>query len=471
MYLLSTQLAVAADAASIDTELVRPTFAAGAIPGFDAPGVLRGGAFRAGVLVQYERDPLVLHEFDAPVGAVVRDRFATVLGATVDFNERFAARLTLPVVSQWGSEVPALAGDGLGTGDVGAGVRFEALDKGALALAARADFAVPTGTRGAWVAEEGVRFSPGAVAALSLGRLGLLADAGVTLRRAVPTADTLTVGTELTANLGADMEILPDRLDAFAGALGRFGLGAGPTGTAMELLAGARLHALPELDVDLAGGRGLLRGYGGTEYRVLASVTFHRAPALPEPEPERASLPPEASDALLDTTAIEEEEFELRPSAAMLDVPLARVEQTQIVIRDPIQFERNTDKILPASLPTLGFVAKLMNEHPDIAELVIEGHASGEGDFAYNYELSVARALAVFRALVEAGVHPSRLACRGWGEVAPAVAGEGDAALAANRRVVFHIAHRLPPGEVASWSTALTLPWNGEARTLPAPPA
>src|SRR5262245_61961329 len=118
VYLFVFHLARAADGASIDTELVRPTFASGALPGFDAPGVLRGGAFRAGVFAQIERDPLVRYEHEEIVGAVVRNRVATVFGASVDLSDRFAARLTLPVVAQWGSEVPSLSGDGVGAGDV-----------------------------------------------------------------------------------------------------------------------------------------------------------------------------------------------------------------------------------------------------------------------------------------------------------------------------------------------------------------
>ncbi|MFN7144871.1 MAG: OmpA family protein, partial [Myxococcota bacterium] len=337
-----------------------------------------------------------------------------------------------------------------------------------------ADFAVPTGGKAAWVAEEGIRFSPGVVAGLDLGRVGVLADAGITARRTVTTTDALAVGTEVTAALGATVAVVPETLDAYAGALGRFGVtaGAGAGSAAMEALVGAQLHALPVLDVDLAAGRGLTRGYGGTAYRVLASVTFHAKPPVKAVVADAAPAPsPYPTDDVLDISGLEEAPEPEPEVAPVAEAPLARVEQKQIVIRDPLQFERNTDRILAESLDTLAVVARLMNENPDITQLIIEGHASGEGSYAHNYKLSVARALAVFQALVEAGVHPSRMACRGWGEVSPAVQGEGDAALAANRRVMFHIAHRLAPGEAnPGWATALTLPWNGAAHTLPAPP-
>ncbi len=473
VFLIAIHLARAADGASIDAELVRPTFAAASIPGFDAPRVVKGGVVRAGLLTQFERDPLVRYEFDERVGAVVRDRLNTVLGVSVDFNSFLAGRLTIPVVGQWGSETDALSGDGFGVGDIGAGVRVEVLESGPITLAGRADFALPTGAAGSWYAEEGVRVSPGLVAGFDVGRLGLLADVGVTLRPPVTTSDTLEVGTQLATNLGATFEVAPDTVDAYLGALGRFGFveGVGAGGSALELLAGAQVHALPVLDVDVAVGRGLLRGYGGSAFRFVAAATFHVAPKEEEKaEPVRRYIVPDPpAEDLLDTTSIEEPEPEPEKAAP---VALARIEQTQIVIRDPIQFQVNTEAVLPQSTPTLEFVARLMNENPDITQLIIEGHSSGEGDYGYNYELSLTRALAVFQALVEAGVHPSRLAVRGWGEVSPAVSGSGDAALAANRRVMFHIAHRLAPGEPnPGWPVKLQLPWNGEARTLPPPPA
>ena len=458
---------------SLDTELVRPLFTAGAPPGFDAPSAGGPGVVRVGLATQFERDPLVRYADGAVVGAVVRNRVATYLGTSLDFSRRVSARFSLPVVAQWGSELADLSGDGVHAGDLGGGLRVDIVEGGPVALSARADLLVPIGAAAAWVAEEGVRFSPGAVLGVDLGRVDILADAGVTLRPTVRTTDALTVGPELTAGLAATAAIVPDVLDGYVGALGRFGLAAdaGPGASSMEALLGARLHALPALEVDLAGGRGLTRGYGGTAYRVFASVTFHRAPADRVAPAETASAPALSRDAVLDLSGIEEAPEPDGGAAAVVETPLARVEQKEIVIRDPLQFERGTDRILPSSQATLLFVARLMNENPDITQLVIEGHASGEGTFEHNYRLSVERALAVFQALVEAGVHPTRLACRGFGEVSPAVAGDDDAARARNRRVVFHIAHRLAPNEPnPGWSTNVRLPWSGEAKAIPAPP-
>jgi outer membrane protein OmpA-like peptidoglycan-associated protein len=151
---------------------------------------------------------------------------------------------------------------------------------------------------------------------------------------------------------------------------------------------------------------------------------------------------------------------------------LARVEEQQILIRDPIQFELGTNRILPVSEPTMRAIARLLSEKPEIGHLVIEGHASEEGDFAYNYKLSMERAIAVNQALVAAGVHPWRLSCRAMGEVQPVVAGDAPEALAANRRVLFHVVRQLRAEESMppEMTAPVRVPWTGEpAQVLPLP--
>ena len=150
---------------------------------------------------------------------------------------------------------------------------------------------------------------------------------------------------------------------------------------------------------------------------------------------------------------------------------LARVEQDQIVIREPIQFEFAKDVILPVSLPTLKYVGGLLSEHPEIVHLVIEGHASEEGSFYYNYDLAKKRADAIWRALIEAGVSPTRISTRSMGEVEPRNVGASEDELAENRRVQFHIVKRLAPGEKPPvYALDIKQPWTGDPQTLPPPP-
>ena len=95
------------------------------------------------------------------------------------------------------------------------------------------------------------------------------------------------------------------------------------------------------------------------------------------------------------------------------------MEQDQITIRGEIKFQLDTANILPESKPTLTYIADLINTDVEIGHVVIEGHASEEGSYIYNYNLSNLRARAIFKALVESGVHPDRISHRGYGEAFP----------------------------------------------------
>jgi hypothetical protein len=142
----------------------------------------------------------------------------------------------------------------------------------------------------------------------------------------------------------------------------------------------------------------------------------------------------------------------------------------EIALRDPIQFELGAERILPESLPTLAYVAELLQGEWTIGHVVVEGHASEEGGFLYNYDLSIRRARAIWEELVKAGVHPDRMSYRGMGEVAPVSAGADEQSLAANRRAVFSIVHRYHPLEPAPvYAAVIRAPWSGEESAVSAP--
>jgi hypothetical protein len=133
------------------------------------------------------------------------------------------------------------------------------------------------------------------------------------------------------------------------------------------------------------------------------------------------------------------EEGELARITANLD---------RIVIRDMLQFEVGNTTLLDTSRPTLKAVAEILNDNASIGHLVVEGHASEDGDFTDNYALSLGRAEVIFREVLRAGVHPDRVSFRAMGEVEPLhlvsddlSADENERLLARNRRVEFHIVY------------------------------
>ena len=91
------------------------------------------------------------------------------------------------------------------------------------------------------------------------------------------------------------------------------------------------------------------------------------------------------------------------------------IEMTRIV--SDFSFLR---KVKGESHQMLMAVAKIMRDHPDIRLVQITGHADEVGDSDFNQGLSVRRAAAVKRYLVEeGGVEADRLVVRGYGESLP----------------------------------------------------
>ncbi len=471
--LLLTSALARAEGYSTDIELVRPTFSPGAVAGLDTPNFGRPGTVRVGTLLQYERDPLLLYQLEREAGAVVSNRLMAHLGVSVDLTKRLSARFVLPIAGQWDSEVDRLAADQGGIGDATLGARVKLFELGPLTTAARADVYLPFGTQGAYLGETGLRGLGGLLAEAKVGPLALLVDAGVLGRAVVPTTQDFSLGSELALSGGVRLDVWPENVALGAGVISRSGFTnfwGGGAETPVELVAGLQVRPARDWRLDVGFGRGLAAGYGTTQFRAYTGLTWQRSPPPPPslaPEPIAKVLATEAPELpadLFEDPVVEQPVW--KPDE------LARVEESQIVIRDPIQFELATANILPESIPTLHAISKLLSEHPEIGHLVIEGHASEEGSFIYNYDLSIRRSLAIFQELVLAGTYPARLSCRGMGEVEPVALGSTETQLATNRRVIFHIVRRLKAGEEQpAMRTEMLLPWNGDPKTFkPLPP-
>jgi outer membrane protein OmpA-like peptidoglycan-associated protein len=119
--------------------------------------------------------------------------------------------------------------------------------------------------------------------------------------------------------------------------------------------------------------------------------------------------------------------------------PAARVEQGQITIAEQIQFKRGTAELSAESADILQAVAKVLNEHPEITLLGVEGHTDSSGKSAINGALSAERAQAVRERLIKYGVAPERLKHAGFGDAKPIASNDDEAGRARNRRVQFVI--------------------------------
>jgi len=117
----------------------------------------------------------------------------------------------------------------------------------------------------------------------------------------------------------------------------------------------------------------------------------------------------------------------------------AVVKAEKILILDKILFVTDSDKIIMDSYPVLDAVKQTLKEHTEIKRVRIEGHTDSRADDDYNMELSIKRAEAVMRYLVEHGVEPSRLEATGYGETKPLASDDTEENMQKNRRVEFTI--------------------------------
>jgi OOP family OmpA-OmpF porin len=126
---------------------------------------------------------------------------------------------------------------------------------------------------------------------------------------------------------------------------------------------------------------------------------------------------------------------------------LASVTDGQIRITEPVNFMLSSDQIVGGqSFRVLDTVVSLLNAHPEIRGVEIQGHTDDRGNPIANRALSQRRANAVKVYLVAHGVSAERLFTVGHGPDRPVEEARTLAARARNRRVEFHI---VPSGPAA----------------------
>ena len=119
--------------------------------------------------------------------------------------------------------------------------------------------------------------------------------------------------------------------------------------------------------------------------------------------------------------------------------PAAAVVGKRIVILEQVKFATGSAKILPASDAILNAVLGVLNTHPELQHIRIEGHTDNVGAAAMNKALSGARAAAVMSWLVKHGVDRARLTSAGYGMERPVDTNETPDGRQNNRRVEFHL--------------------------------
>lgn len=124
----------------------------------------------------------------------------------------------------------------------------------------------------------------------------------------------------------------------------------------------------------------------------------------------------------------------------------ARVDVRGCEIREVIDlpgvnFETNSDRLLPGATTTLDDAAATLDNNRDLV-IEVAGHTDSAGAAAYNASLSERRAKTVRDYLVNAGVDPANLTVRGYGEDMPIADNNTAEGRATNRRVELRILNR-----------------------------
>ena len=122
--------------------------------------------------------------------------------------------------------------------------------------------------------------------------------------------------------------------------------------------------------------------------------------------------------------------------------PKAVLEKGEIKIYERVEFKTDSAEILPVSDSLMRAVQAIIEEHPELKVISVEGHTDNVGGAKYNKGLSDRRAASVVKWLVDHGVDRSRLTSVGHGLERPIDTNETAAGRQRNRRVEFHIVNR-----------------------------
>jgi len=106
-----------------------------------------------------------------------------------------------------------------------------------------------------------------------------------------------------------------------------------------------------------------------------------------------------------------------------------------------VDFESNSDRLVPGATRILDDVATIMSRYPSI-KVEVQGHTDSDGTAEYNEGLSARRATTVRDYLISKGIAQDRMTVRGYGESMPVADNTTSAGKAKNRRVVLQITQR-----------------------------
>jgi outer membrane protein OmpA-like peptidoglycan-associated protein len=167
-------------------------------------------------------------------------------------------------------------------------------------------------------------------------------------------------------------------------------------------------------------------------------------------DPKKNGCPPDTDDDGIpdDKDACPKQPGKPDPDPKKNGCPTVFITETKIEIFEQVQFKTGSDVILPSSDDLLTKVATILQSHPEITKMLIEGHTDDRGGNAVNVGLSQRRAASVKKWLVKKGIDAKRLDAKGFGQDRPISDNATEEGRQKNRRVEFKILETAKPGEV-----------------------
>ncbi len=395
------------------------------------------GGLSVSLLGHYQRQPLTLSDGEREL-QVVRGRATSLLSASYGVLSWLEVGAQVPFVLWQQGDDPTQAGlarlsaQGLGTPMIQARLGLMSQRyRQPIDLSADLGVGLPLGTGPALAGDAGPRFLARLVAGTNLGWLNPSIEAGVLFRPAI-----LLNTSEGAAKPGASWEI---RLGAAVattgkGLRGELGLRAmlAPQ-VSMELIGGVRFPLLVGLDAFIQGGPGLGGAPGTPRFRALVGVSFRSEPppriSIIEENADRefqlsiAKPPEQPEDSKVRATGTWEftrlSRDDSRPVLAESAPteplrPYQPTPQEKLVLRGEIQFKQGSAE-LPGVVPLLDQAALRLLEQPKGGLIIIEGHADTEGIDSTDMIMSLRRAQAARRYLIDQGISASQVRIRGFG--------------------------------------------------------
>ncbi|MGV3625844.1 MAG: putative Ig domain-containing protein [Archangium sp.] len=422
--------------------------------------------FRVAASLGYQHAPLVYFADGERQAALVENRLTTTLSGAFGVLPWLEVGASVPlVVFQNGQSVTSSRGDMIANGvsqQVSFGTPwlqgrvapFQERDGAPLDLGVTLGLGIPLGATGSLTSEPYVTGQVLVGAARTVGPVRVAVDLGALIRAERTIAVNDVIGSRLLGGVGVSTISGPLRGElSFRGFIPL----AGETASA-EVLGGAR-YSFGDFEVFGLAGPGIGNSPGTPAFRALLGVSFGgvksgrctspstcAAAVEPIKKDEPVAAPPVVAVVApakvveaAPPAVTEEAPVAPAPEPAAEAVPQVELKNDRIEIQGTVHFESGRAVIGAASFMVLNEVASLLNAHPEVKRVRVEGHTDDRGGAAANLKLSTARAAAVREYLVKQGVAADRLTSKGFGQTQPVMSNETAAGREKNRRVMFTI--------------------------------